>query len=137
MFKFLLRLDHLLPCAFIALLTLNSCDKSEGEGGTSSISGKVVIRQYEKNSEDDFVEFEAMDERIYIIYGDDIVQSDEMRTSKDGYYRFEFLKKGKYQIYGYSECNKCDEKIEPEVIEVEINKNRTDYSVPEIILNRY
>jgi hypothetical protein len=41
----------------------------------------------------------AVDERVYIIYGNGSVVSDDVRTGPDGSYEFRFLNKGHYQVY--------------------------------------
>lgn len=90
----------------ILILTITgilSCDKPAGEGGTSKITGKVYIRDY--NSSFTILQdaFFAMEERIYIIYGDHTFYDDDIRTSYDGSYEFNYLRKGTYTIFAYSD----------------------------------
>jgi hypothetical protein len=47
--------------------------------------------------------YPAMDERIYLVFGDDPVPGADGRTSYDGRYRFGYLRTGKYRVYAYSD----------------------------------
>lgn len=84
-----------------------SCVKTEGVGGAAKITGKVIKDDY--NSFGTFIaSFPAQDERVYIIYGDDNnIISDNVRTSYDGSFEFNYLKKGNYKIFVYSKCVTC------------------------------
>jgi hypothetical protein len=82
---------------------ISSCEKEEGIGGTSSITGKVRVRQYNDNFTIKVEEYYATDEDVFIIYGDDDVYGDKTSTSHDGTYRFDYLREGSYTIFAYSE----------------------------------
>ena len=93
------------------LLFLAGCDKPAGEGGTASIVGKVKVMDLEhfdlpgQEHIDTSDIYYAADKRVYIIYGDqDVVYDDSFDTSWDGSFRFEHLRKGKYTLFVYSEC---------------------------------
>lgn len=92
---------------FLIVLLITSCVKQEaGEGGKSTISGKVKIHNY--NSLGIYKEsYFAPDEKVYIIYGEDSIPSDDVDTNPDGYYRFDYLRKGSYTIFAYSKCDTC------------------------------
>ncbi|MFM7023093.1 MAG: hypothetical protein ACKOXB_08950 [Flavobacteriales bacterium] len=79
-----------------------SCSKSEGEGGTSSIRGKVYAKIYNKNITAVNAEGYAPEEDVYIIYGDQVTYSDNQNTNYDGYYEFKYLRPGNYKVYAYS-----------------------------------
>lgn len=81
------------------------CDKSEGEGGNSSISGKVSLQQW--NSTFTVMNYEAVaaDYDVYIVYGDDLSYSDKTSTDYQGDFEFKYLRKGDYTIYVYSKVN--------------------------------
>ena len=85
------------------LLLLLSCKKQEGIGGTSTITGKVITRQYNANFTQLIEQYPATDEDVFIIYGDDPVYGDKVSTNYDGTYRFEYLREGNYSVYAYSE----------------------------------
>lgn len=93
------------------LLFLAACDKPAGEGGTASIVGKVKVMDLEHFDlpGQEYIDtsdiYYAADKRVYIIYGDkDLVYDDSFDTSWDGSFRFEYLRKGKYTLFVYSEC---------------------------------
>lgn len=83
-------------------IVFTACKKDAGEGGNSSITGYVHETNY--NASYTFVQgdYDAADEDIYIIYGDDISIGDRTRTSPDGRFEFKFLRKGKYRLYVYT-----------------------------------
>jgi len=88
-------------------LFFSGCEKEEGEGGRSSISG-ILIEQEMTNALNNEVvrEYPLVDERVYIIYGDSTeVYDDDMRTDFEGRFKFRFLRKGTYTIFAYTECN--------------------------------
>ena len=96
-------------------LTLNllfACQKEAGEGGTSSIIGKVITYEIShfdvpgaNQSVDTLGYYYQTDEEVYIIYGnEDNLYDDSYETSFDGSFRFENLRKGKYTLFMYSDC---------------------------------
>lgn len=90
---------------FLTLLV--SCNKEPGQGGTSSIEGKVY--RIETNSLGDTLDqYYAPDYDVYIIYGDeDQTYDDDFSTSYDGSYRFTHLTPGTYTIFAYTRCDLC------------------------------
>ncbi|MFN3940794.1 MAG: hypothetical protein ACK4IY_09400 [Chitinophagales bacterium] len=119
----------------IAFLSFTGCSLGPGEGGTASITGKVKIMEY--NSSGILVnEYYAPDERVYIIYGDGTIQNDEVRTSYEGSYRFNFLRKGDYRIYAYSDCPLCDGQTQAIFTEVTITKNGEAVTAAEITIDK-
>jgi|GEM_PF-363006 len=84
------------------LLLPTGCLKEPGEGGTSTLIGRVYAYDYDALMQNLRAQYYAPDEDVYIIYGDDSIYSDRTRTSYDGYYRFEYLRPGNYNIYVYS-----------------------------------
>ncbi len=87
------------------LLTLVSCKKEEGTGGSSTISGTVEVTSVSEVSGVEIEKYSAKGKRVYILYGDDEIQSDDIRTNYDGKFEFPFLKKGDYKIYVFSDCS--------------------------------
>jgi hypothetical protein len=79
-----------------------SCEKDPGEGGNSSITGKIYVREYNKSFTTLNAEYYAPDEDIYIVYGDGTVSDDDMKTGPDGDFVFRYLRPGKYRLYAYS-----------------------------------
>jgi hypothetical protein len=99
--KKILLLTVLVLAAAPGILT--SCAKDPGEGGNSSITGKVLVHQYNYDFTVLLDEYWAADADVYIIYGDGVTDDDRLRAGPDGDFRFQFLRKGNYQIYVYSD----------------------------------
>lgn len=116
----------------LAGVMLLSCKKEPGKGGTSSISGKLKI--YDINGQGDTLgEFYAMDEDVYIVYGeDDNTYDDRFRCSFDGSYRFDYLTPGKYTVYAYSRCDTCNDGMKPSFRVVDVTEKKTEYTVPDL-----
>ena len=92
----------------VLMLVLIGCDKSEGEGGNSSISGKVNIVQYNSTFTLEDYSSEAADYDVFIVYGDEVGYSDKTETDYQGEYSFNFLREGDYIIYAYSKVNSTE-----------------------------
>jgi hypothetical protein len=92
----------LISIACLSFILMASCEKEEGIGGTSTITGKVKVREYNDNFTHVIGEYYAGDQDVYIIYGNDSVYSDKFTTSYDGTYRFEYLREGNYKVFAYS-----------------------------------
>ena len=113
---------------FWALLlgVLGGCSKPEGEGGTSTIQGKVYAYDY-NGSGILQGEFYAADEDVFIIYGDeDNYYDDSYNTSFDGSFRFQYLRPGIYTVFVYSDCISCPSGTEAISQTVEITGNNQD-----------
>ena len=97
--KLFLRLIFIIT----ALLTFSACEKEEGYGGNSKIKGVIVEKVYDT----DFTQLQytqvASDEDVYIVFGDDEVYGDNTNTSASGNFEFNYLNKGDYSIYYYSD----------------------------------
>jgi hypothetical protein len=79
-----------------------SCSKEPGDGGNSTIYGKIIAHNYNAEFTNLKGIYPAADEDVYIIYGEDRSYSERVRTSYDGIYEFKYLRKGEYTIYAYS-----------------------------------
>ncbi len=86
----------------IVLSVISSCKKQAGQGGTSKITGKLFVAEYNIFTPVD--SFYSGKENIYIIYGDNAYFGDKIESSYNGTFEFPYLKKGKYTIYTYSDC---------------------------------
>jgi len=114
---------------------LLSCKKEAGEGGSSSMFGKVLVKQYNASFTILQEEYYAQDEDVYIIYGDDITFGDRTRTCYDGTYEFKYLRPGTYTIYAYSKDSTFQtNSMIPVIREMTISKNHEVVEVPEIII---
>jgi hypothetical protein len=81
---------------------LLSCAKEAGEGGNSTIYGKMIA--YDYNAEFTQLKgiYPAADEDVFLIYGDDRSYTQRVRSNYDGIYEFKYLRPGDYTIYAYS-----------------------------------
>jgi len=128
----------------IGVLLFTSCAKDEGEGGTSTIKGKVMLKKYDNGYHTLLSESPAPDENVFIIYGSDHDTYDnDYKTSYNGEYEFKYLQKGTYKIFAYttdtsgvSVTGYIDEnkpKI-PVFATVEISKNGSTVTAPELTI---
>lgn len=117
-------------------LIISSCSKEPGEGGTSSISGKVYVKDYNSTFTKINAEYYGAEEDVYIIYGDNTVYDNTFKTSYDGSYRFDHLRKGKYRIFCYSKDSTMTvpSGIFPVIREVEITSNKQDIQLEDLII---
>ncbi len=119
----------------LTFIFLSGCTSLPGDGGTSEITGKVYVNEYNVSGIL-FNSYYGADIRVYIIYGDETTYDDEIRTSYDGSYKFTFLRQGNYKVFAYSDCVACDGGIEAVIQEVEINENHTTVTVPDIRIDK-
>ncbi len=121
----------------IVILTgaVSSCSKEAGEGGNSSIYGKVLVKNYNSTFTLLKEEYYAQDEDVYIIYGDDRTYSDRVRTSYDGSFEFKNLRSGEYHIYCYSKDSSfLTNALIPVIRDVTIESPKQSVEVPLITL---
>ena len=82
--------------------TVLSCAKEAGDGGNSTIYGKITA--YDYNAEFTQLKgiYPAADEDVFLIYGNDRSYSQRIRSNYDGVYEFKYLRPGDYTVYAYS-----------------------------------
>lgn len=120
------------------LLILNvlwfSCSKEPGEGGNSTIYGKITAYNY--NAEFTYLRgiYPAADEDVYLIYGDDRSYSQRIRSNFDGVFEFKYLRPGNYTVYTYSKDStlKLVSEIYPVIRNVKIDRNKQDVDAGDI-----
>ncbi|MGY8989198.1 MAG: hypothetical protein ACKVJA_02955 [Flavobacteriales bacterium] len=88
------------------ILSLTACEKSAGEGGTSTISGNVTYFTTTWNAQTsnmDTIYYPKANKDIYIIYSDNEndIFDDNTETDWNGNFHFQYLRKGDYTIYTY------------------------------------
>lgn len=116
------------------IILFSACKKEAGKGGTAIITGKVYARNYTNGW---FVsQSYAPDERVYIIYGNSTVYNDDMRTSHDGTYRFDYLYPGTYTVFAYSDCDTCAAGIKAVLDTVEIAGEGQVVTVPDMVIRK-
>lgn len=122
---------------FTSLLTATlfmSCNKEVGEGGTSSITGKVWVVNT-NNSGAVVGEYYGMDYDVFIIYGENnSTYSDKFSTSYDGSYAFHYLTPGKYTLFAYSKCDTCASGQDVIKKTVEITEKKQEITVEDLII---
>jgi hypothetical protein len=88
--------------------TLTQCKKEAGEGGTSTIKGRVLTKHLgpDPGGSGQLVvdtTYYENNEKVYIIYGTaDNTYDDDYNTSFDGSYEFKYLQNGTYKVFVYS-----------------------------------
>lgn len=98
---FPLRIRYVLPI-FLGILMF-SCEKPEGPGGDGSVEGQVIVNTFDRQFRVKQSESPAADEDVFISYGNSGTVDDDRTTSDDGRFVFEYLSKGDYRIFVYSE----------------------------------
>ncbi len=83
----------------VVCATFISCKKEPGEGGFASIEGKVYVKDYDASYTLLNSEYYLPGETVYIIYGDAKEVGNTVKTSYDGSFKFNYLRKGKYKVY--------------------------------------
>lgn len=125
---------RLLLFGILPLLLTIACSKNEGQNGRASIQGKVFINEIDPASGFVVKEYYALEERVYIVYGDEEFYGDELRTHHDGTFQFNYLSKGNYQIYAYSFCATCPSRTEAIIIPVEITENNQEIIIEDLVI---
>jgi hypothetical protein len=88
---------------YFALLATVSCEKNEGFGGTGSITGNITEQFYNDEFSLLIHEKPAVDEEVFIVFGDDRGLGSRARTNHQGQFMFKYLYPGQYQVYYFSE----------------------------------
>lgn len=107
----------------LLILTMGfvSCKKNAGEGGFASIEGKVYVKNYDQYFSYITSEYYLPSETVYIIYGTDSEVGNTVKTSYDGYFKFNYLQKGKYKIYVLGKDSNLVSRGNPKESLMEIN----------------
>ena len=96
-------MNKTLSIFLIGLFSLTiACKKEAGEGGKASIKGTILVMDYNADFSILNSTYAGADRDVYIIYGDDNSQSDQVEASYDGVFEFKYLNVGEYTIYTYS-----------------------------------
>lgn len=83
----------------LCLSLVHSCEKSEGLGGTASISGTVMEQYYNDDYSLLIHEKPAVDEEVYIVFGEEKALGNRVRTNMYGQFMFKYLYPGQYEVY--------------------------------------
>jgi hypothetical protein len=126
----------LLTSVVVAMSLLSSCEKSAGEGGNATITGSVWVRNYNSTFTSLISEYAGVKEDVYIVYGENVGYDDKVETDYLGYYRFNYLRPGKYTIYTFSKDSTMTSADGTTVMlkEIEIVESDQVFEVPEMII---
>jgi len=119
----------------ISFLSVTACNKTEGIGGRASIEGKIIVNNI--NALGQVIDsYGAQMHDVFIIYGDDNdTYNDDFETSHDGSFEFNFLNKGNYEIFTFSECSSCAKGQDSLIlIPVTIENSKDSIDLGEIII---
>ncbi len=89
-------------CLALILSLHISCNKDPGSGGTSTIQGKVWVKQYDKIFSTLNFQYAGYNQTVYIIYGGSLSPDDNVKTDYNGNFEFKYLREGSYKVYVYS-----------------------------------
>jgi len=105
--------------------SFSACKKVEGPGGSSSITGKIHAMVYD-GAGNLLTQYDAEKEDVFIVYGgENTMYDDDIKTSYDGSFRFDYLEPGTYQVFVYEKCTNCPSGKQVVLMEVEITENKS------------
>ena len=133
----MLRLSFL-PVVLLVFLSIEGCSKAPGLGGKATIKGKITGRFYSDKQLTMLAGLSALgDENVYIIYGNEqTFYSDDISTSYDGSFEFNYLRPGNYVVFMYENCYPCAAQQHEKLFEVEITEKNQVVDLGEITLNK-
>lgn len=118
---------------FTLLVSLSACKKDPGPGGLASINGRLYA--YDYNSFGALVDSGYLaGERVFISYSENSNADNDVRTSADGSFKFEWLQKGGYTIWAISNCDTCPLKQTTVKQAVEITKRRESITISDLVI---
>ena len=117
----------------ITIVCFNACEKPEGKGGKSTIKGRLyALNCYDSVQtvgDDDALNAQ----RVYLVYGDNSAFDDNMQTSEDGSFEFNYLRPGNYKIFAYStDSNGAESAVIKEVV---LGKNE-EINIDPFVVNK-
>jgi hypothetical protein len=107
-------------------ISFTGCTKVEGPGGRATIKGKILI-EIRDGGGNYLGEHDAYKEDVYIIYGaEGTTHHDEIETSYDGTFEFNYLERGTYKLFIYKDHNPTLNLPgkDVEIIEVELSDKK-------------
>jgi len=119
-----MKLNIFLIFAVLNLVFI-SCEKNESNNGTSSITGKIFVKDYSADFKILKNSYYMQEVPVYILNDNESVYFNRFVTSYDGSFRFDKLRKGKYKIFVYSRDStfKAPSGNVPVFVDVEIKNN--------------
>lgn len=94
------------------------------------------MKQYNENFTTLIEQYPATDEDVFIIYGNDDSYGDKITTNFDGTFKFEYLRKGEYTVFAYSEdsANYPTRREIPVMQTVKISDKNENIAIPDIVI---
>lgn len=112
---------------FFFCLILISCTKQEGEGGLASIEGVVMVQNVNPLLEKVGDLYRATDEKVFISYGSNEFVDNDVSTSPEGKFIFNYLTPGDYSVFVYSDDTTLYNSAENMVVKKQISiKNKKE-----------
>lgn len=132
-----------LLASLIILFFVSSCEKSPGEGGTSTIQGSVykLSTYYNVLTQQTDTVYYQLDSKkdVYIIYSDNENEfyNDNIETNWNGQYRFDYLRKGDYTLFVYTDSTDAlnISYDYPIFKHVKIDANNSTFTLPDFVIN--
>ena len=132
-----------LLASLIILFFVSSCEKSPGEGGTSTIQGSVykLSTYYNVLTQQTDTVYYQLDAKkdVYIIYSDNEndFYNDNIETNWNGQYRFDYLRKGDYTLFVYTDSTDAlnISYDYPIFRHVKIDANNSTFTLPDFVIN--
>lgn len=93
----------LLNAAAVGLLLLAACTPDAGLGGMATVTGVVMVEDWNSTFTSINSTYPAMREDVFLVFGDEPTFGEDVETHFDGTYRFQYLYPGKYTLYAYSD----------------------------------
>lgn len=120
---------------FIAVVFI-SCKKQPGEGGFATIKGRLYVKNYDPTFTVLLSEYYLPGEFVYIKYGDNNEVGDNVRTTNDGTFIFNYLRKGKYKVYAIGKDNSKPSLNIPKetLVEIEIKEKKQVVNLSDLVI---
>jgi hypothetical protein len=110
--------------------------KSANKGGTSSIKGKVYAKYWSPGQQQLRGQGYIGDEVVYVKFGNSISYDVRIRTSHDGSFEIKNLRRGKYQVWVYSEDPQSPTEETAIIREIEINERNQVIDLGDLEINK-
>jgi|GEM_PF-855232 len=112
------------------------CNKPEGAGGDLTPIGQVLARKYNPGLTNLISEYPLPEERVYFIYGNNEIYSEDFIADYQGRYWFEILQPGKKRVIAYTRESSGKEPsgLMPVFVQVKLDAGKPVSEVPQLIL---
>lgn len=129
-----------MPKSFLFLIALlfalSACEKEPGFGGNARITGNVFVQDYNPTYTIKIGEYPGADREVYIMAEGQLTPLDRIRANYQGNFDFNYLYKGKYTIYVYSDDTTFTNTSGMMTVlkEVEIKQNREEVKLDTLMV---